>query len=151
MREKTPTHPAPITNHFSLVTTASLKIVNGRLRADAFENFFHKLKVLRMHLVGLLGRLAGEDNIQRDLVRLIHHGARAGRHLADVELKHAGDGLEILVCTGDEFVGSIGLRGVGPEDDNVGEHNFVAENFRRNHDKGKQGIQRRRKSRLPHG
>ena len=69
----------------------SFKIVNDGLRAGALENFFHKFKVLRMDLIRLLRRLAGENQVQRDLVALLHDGARAGRHFADVKLDHAGN------------------------------------------------------------
>ena len=72
-----------------------------------------------MDLIRLLGGLAGENQVQRDLIRLIHNRARAGRHFADVKVQQAGNGLEILVRTGDEFVRRVGLRRVGPENDDV--------------------------------
>ena len=75
-----------------------------------------------MDLIRLLRRLARENQVQRDLIALIHDGARAGCHLADVKLQHARNDLEIFVRAGDEFLGRVRLRGVSPKDDDMRKH-----------------------------
>lgn len=92
--------------------------------AGLFEDFFHEFEVLRMDLIGLFRCFAGQNQVQGDLIGLVHDGARAGGHPADMELEDAGDVAEIFVGTGDKFFDGIGLSGVGPEDDDVGEHKF---------------------------
>jgi hypothetical protein len=37
-------------------------------------------------------------------------------------MEDPGDGTEVFVHAGEEFVGGGGVGGVGPEDDDVGEH-----------------------------
>jgi hypothetical protein len=101
------------------------KIVDDRLLAGALENFFDKLDVLRVDLIGLLRRLAGKNQVQRDLISLIHDRAWTGRHFTDVKLNDAGNRLEIFVGTGDQFVGGVRQRRVGPEDDDVREHGNI--------------------------
>lgn len=73
-----------------------------------------------MDLVGFLGLLVGEHEVEGDLVGLVHHGAMAGNHLADVEVEDSRDVPQILLGAGDEFIGGVGLGGIGPEDDDVG-------------------------------
>lgn len=96
-----------------------LEIVNEHFGADALEAFFNELHMQRVHLVIVLRLLGGEHEIECDLIGLIHHGAMAADHFADVEAQHTGDGFEILVCASDQFIRRIGLRRIRPEDDNV--------------------------------
>ena len=103
----------------------SLKIVDERLLAGTLENFFHKLDVLRVDLIGLFRRLTGENQVQRNLISLIHDRARTGGHFADVKLKDVGNCLEIFIGTGDQFVGGVRQRRIGPEDDDVREHGNI--------------------------
>ena len=77
-----------------------------------------------MHLIIVLRLLAGEDRVQRHLIGLVHHGTMAAHHLADVELREAGDVLEVLLATGDNRIRSFGFGGVRPKNDNVGKHNI---------------------------
>ena len=97
----------------------SFKIVNDGLLAGALENFFHKLEMRRMDLIRLLRRLAGKNQIQRDLIALLHDWARAGRHFADVKMQHAGNVFEQLVGGGHELVGGVRVVRVCPKDDDV--------------------------------
>jgi hypothetical protein len=43
----------------------------------------------------------------------------AADHLTDVKVEHAGDGLEVLIGPGDEFIRRVGLRRIGPENDKM--------------------------------
>ena len=74
-----------------------------------------------MDLVIVLGFFVREHEIQRHLIRLIHDRAMARGHFADVEMQHAGNGLQIFYRAGHQFIGGLGLGGIGPEDDDVGE------------------------------
>ena len=78
--------------------------------------------MLRVDLVFLFGLFAGENQIQRDLISLVHNRARAGRHFADVKLQHAGNRLQLFIGTGNQFVRRVRLRRVGPENDDMREH-----------------------------
>ena len=71
--------------------------------------------MLRMNLIRLLRRLIGKDKIERDLIRLIHDRARAGRHFADVKVQHAGNVFQIFVRAGDEFIRRVRLRRIRPK------------------------------------
>ena len=82
---------------------------------------FDELQMFRMNLVLILGLLAGEDQVQGDLIRLIHHRTRAANHPAHVKLDDARDGPQVLLATGNEFIGGFGVGGVGPENDDVRE------------------------------
>ena len=82
-------------------TAALLKIVNHNFFTNAFENFFDEINVERVHLVIVLRLLAGENQIQRNLIGLIHHRAMAAGHLADVKMQHAWDRFEILIRAGE--------------------------------------------------
>ena len=105
--------------HASRITLHLLKIVDDDFLAGGLENFLHELEVLRVDLICLLGLFAREHQIQRDLISLLHDRARAGRHFADMKLQHAGNGSQIFVRAGDQFIRRVGLRRVGPEDDDV--------------------------------
>jgi hypothetical protein len=99
-----------------------LEIVNGDLFADAFENLLNEINVQRMHLIIVLRLLGRENEIERDLIGLIHDGAMAANHFADVKLQHARNGLEILIGPGDQFFRRVGLRRIRPENDYVRKH-----------------------------
>ena len=64
---------------------ASFKIIDHDLPAHALEYLLHKFNVLRMHLIIILRLLVRENQIERHLIALIHHGTMAAGHLADVE------------------------------------------------------------------
>ena len=99
--------------------TKLLKIVDDDFLADALENFLHEFDVLRVDLIRLLGGFAGKNHVQRHLIGLVHDRPRAGRHLADVKLQHAGNVLEVLVGAGDQFIRRVGLRRIRPENNDV--------------------------------
>ena len=101
------------------------KIVDDGLLAGAFENFFDKFNVLRVDLIGLLRRLAGKNQVQRNLISLIHDRTRAGRHFTNMKLGEVGDRLEVLDGAVDQFIGGVRQRRVGPEDDDVREHGNI--------------------------
>ena len=92
------------------------EVVNDDFLADAFEDFLDEIDVHRVDLVFVLGFLVGENNVQSDLVALVHDRAFARSHFADVKAKDTGDGTEILFGPVQEFFGGIGLLGVGPKD-----------------------------------
>jgi hypothetical protein len=98
------------------------KIADDDFLAGSLENIFHKLDVLRMDMIGLLSRLARKNQIEPDLISLIHDRAQTRRHLADVELNGAGDCLGLFQCAGNQFVGGVRTHQVGPEDDDVREY-----------------------------
>lgn len=79
-----------------------------------------------MHLIIVLRLLVGEDEVQRDLIRLVHHRAVAADHFAHVEVQHAGDRREILLSAGNQLIGGLRVGGVGPENDNVRKHRRAA-------------------------
>ena len=70
----------------------------------------------RVDLVFVLGFLVRENNVQSDLVALVHDRAFTGSHFADVKAKDTRDRAEILFGPVQEFLGGIGLLGVGPKD-----------------------------------
>ena len=100
----------------------SLKIVNGDLFDVRFYVLRHKLEMLRMDLVIVLGLFAGEGGVQGDLITLVHDGARTARHFPDMELHDAGDVFEELIGAGHDFIRRIGISRVRPENDNMREH-----------------------------
>ena len=95
------------------------EVVNDDFFAEGFEDLLHKFDVGGMRLVIVLRFFVGEDEVERDLVRLVHDGSMAGDHPADVELEHAGDVAQILFRAGGQCVSGAGLSGIGPEDDDV--------------------------------
>ena len=95
------------------------KVVDHHAFAAGFEDFFNKVHVQRVFLVGVLGGFILKHEVQRDLVGLIDHIAVAGGHFAAVIMQHARAGLEVLLGAGQQFLGGIGHIGFGPENDNV--------------------------------
>ena len=75
-----------------------------------------------MGLVCLLCGLVGEDDVEGDLIGLVHDGAVAGNHAAGVELLDARDGAQEFFSGSDELRRGLGIGGVEPKDDDVGEH-----------------------------
>ena len=96
-----------------------LEIVDHHAFAAGFEDFFNKVHVQRVFLVGILGGFILKHEVQRDLVGLIDHIAVAGGHFAAVIMQHARAGLEVLLGAGQQFIGGIGHIGFGPENDDV--------------------------------
>ena len=72
-----------------------------------------------MRLVVVLSFLVRKDQVEGDLVGLVHHRAVARDHFPDVKVEDAGDGLEKLVGAGNEFIRGRGFVGLGPKNDNV--------------------------------
>jgi len=103
----------------------SFKIVDRDFLHERLYVLGDKFKVLRMHLIIVLRLFAGEGRAQCDLIGLVHDGPVAANHLADVEMREAGDGLEKFVRAGNDGIGGFGFGGVGPENDDMGKHNFV--------------------------
>jgi hypothetical protein len=99
-----------------------LEIIDDDFFADPGEDAFDEGDVAGMGLVGVLRFLVRKNQIESDLVRLVHDRAVAGGHFADVVVHYAWDGLEIFVRAGDQFIGGGGIVGVRPEDDDVREH-----------------------------
>jgi len=82
---------------------------------------FDELQMFGMDLVLILSLLAGEDQVQGHLIGLIHHRTRAADHPAHVKMDHTWDRLEVLLATGNEFIGGCGVGRVRPENDDVRE------------------------------
>ena len=118
-REKAGCVTLPITFHASRFTLPLLEIVDHGLRAVRLERFLHELEMLRMHLICLFRLLVWEDQVQRNLITLLHDRSRAGGHFADMKLQHVRDVLEIFIRAGNDFISGVGFGRVGPKNDNV--------------------------------
>ena len=108
-------------NQWELSPRTLFEVVNDNFFHEGFYALGDEFEVLGMDLVIVLGLLAGENRVQRDLIGLVHDGALAADHLADVEMREAGDGLEEFMGAGDDGIGGLGFGGVGPENDDVTE------------------------------
>ena len=75
-----------------------------------------------MDLIGRLGRLVLEGEIERDLIALVHDRARARHHAADVEALRQRNGLQIFLRAFEERIGGVGEFGFGPKNDDVRKH-----------------------------
>jgi hypothetical protein len=95
------------------------KIVNYYLCAHAFEHLLDKLQVQRVDLISVLGFLIVENDIESDLIRLIHDRAIAVDHLPDMEMQYARDRFEILNRAGNEFIRSFWIIWVRPKDNDM--------------------------------
>ena len=78
----------------------------------------------RMDLVGVLSGFVGEHQVQGDLVGLVDDGAMAADHAADVVMECPWDAAKVLFCAGDQVIGGVGLRGIGPKNHDVREHEW---------------------------
>ena len=96
-----------------------LEIVDHHAFAAGFKDFFHKVHVQRVLLIGVLRGFVLKHEVQRYLVGLIDHIAVAGDHLPAVIMQYARAGLEVLLGAGQQFIGGIGHIGFGPENDDV--------------------------------
>ncbi len=96
-----------------------LKIVNQNFFSADFKYLFHEFDVLRMHLVIVLRFFAGENQVQRHLVSLVHHRPMARRHSTDVKAEDARNRPQIFFRARDQFIRRIGFRGIRPENNNV--------------------------------
>lgn len=95
------------------------EVEDGGALAVGFEDFFHKVDVQGMDLVGFLGGFVGKQQMKGDLVALIDDIAVARNHAADMKALREGDRAEVFLGTGDKGVGGVGDFGPGPEDDDV--------------------------------
>lgn len=96
-----------------------LEIVDHHSFAAGFEDFFHKVHVQGVLLIGVLRGFVLKHEVQRHLVGLINHITVAGDHFPAVIMQYARAGLEVLLCAGQQFIGGIGHIGFGPENDDV--------------------------------
>ena len=96
-----------------------LEIVDHHAFAAGFKDFFHKVHVQRVLLIGVLRGFVLKHEVQRHLVGLINHITVAGDHFPAVIMQYARAGLEVLLCAGQQFLGGIGYIGFGPENDDV--------------------------------
>jgi len=95
------------------------EIVDHALDAVRFEGFLDELKVQRMNLVIILGLLAREDQIQGDLIALVHHRAMAGDHSPDMEVEQTWNGFQISFGPGQQGIGGFRVLRIGPKNDDV--------------------------------
>ena len=96
-----------------------LEIVDHHAFAAGFEDFFHKVHVQRVLLIGVLRGFVLKHDVQCNLVGLINYITVAGGHFPAVIMQYARAGLEVLLCAGQQFLGGIGHIGFGPENDDV--------------------------------
>ena len=96
-----------------------LEIVDHHSFAAGFEDFFHKVHVQGVLLIGVLRGFVLKHEVQRHLVGLINHITVAGDHFPAVIMQYTRAGLEVLLCAGQQFLGGIGHIGFGPENDDV--------------------------------
>ena len=96
-----------------------LEIVDHHAFAAGFEDFFNKVHVQGVLLIGVLRGFVLKHEVQRHLVGLIDHIAVAGDHLPAVIMQYTRAGLEVLLCASQQFLGGIGHIGFGPENDDV--------------------------------
>lgn len=80
-----------------------------------------EFQVLRVDLIIVLRLLAGKDNVERDLIALVHDRPVAAGHFADVKVRDAGNALQEFVSAGDHRLGGFRFGRVGPKNDNVTE------------------------------
>ena len=72
-----------------------------------------------MRLIIVLRFFVRESNRERDLISLFHDGTMAFRHFANVKMKDAGDGFQILLNAGEQFVRCVRVLRIRPENNNV--------------------------------
>ena len=93
----------------------AFKVVNDHTLAAGPKDFFHKLHVQGMRLVGVLRGSVFKNKVQCDLIRLINHITMAAGHLPAMIMQHSGAGLEIFFGPSEELFGGAGDAGLGPE------------------------------------
>jgi hypothetical protein len=98
------------------------EIVNHATLAHLLEGVFHELNVHRMYLIVIMRLLRIENQIERDLIRLIHHGPVALYHPSDMEALHSRNRPEVLLGTRDQFIGRLGILWISPENNNMRKH-----------------------------
>ena len=81
----------------------ALKIVHHHAGAVGLEDFFHKLQVARVILIGILRGLVIKHEVQSHLIGLVDHIAMTARHRAAVVVPHAGNVLEIFLRAGQQI------------------------------------------------
>ena len=96
-----------------------LEIVDHHAIAAGFEDFFHKVYVQRVLLIGVLRGFILKYEVQRYLIGLIDHITVAGGHFSAVIMQHARAGFEVLLGTGQQFLGGIRHIGFGPKNNYV--------------------------------
>lgn len=96
-----------------------LEIVDHHPFAAGFEDFFDKVHMQGVRLIGILRGLILKHEVQRDLIGLIHHITVAGGHFAAVIMQNTRAGLEILLGAGQQLLSGIGHVRFGPENDDV--------------------------------
>lgn len=99
-----------------------LEIVHHHSLAVGFEDFFHKLHVQRVILVGILRGLVLKHEVQRHLIGLIDHIPVTGCHFATMIVEHARAGLQIFFRAGEQLLGSIRHIRLGPKNNHVRKH-----------------------------
>ena len=98
------------------------EVVDQCAFAVGLENFFNKLHVQRMLLIGVLRGLVIKEEVEANLVGLVDHITVAAGHSATVVMLHTGAGLEVFFSASKQGLSSVGLVRFRPENDYVGEH-----------------------------
>src|SRR3954447_24400472 len=75
-----------------------------------------------MRLIIVLRLLVSKDDVQCDMVALLHHWPGARHHAPDVKAHDTRHGFEPLVRAGDQFVSRVRLVRISPKDDNMRKH-----------------------------
>ena len=100
-----------------------LKVIDHHLGTIGFQHLLNKFDVKGMNLIGVLGCLVGESEVERHLVGLVHDGPLTRNHSPSMKPESARDRFQIPVHAGEQFIRSTRLFRLGPENDNVREHN----------------------------
>jgi hypothetical protein len=112
--------PAQISNPVDRL----LKIIHHDLLYEPLHEVLTELQMLRMRLIFVFRVLVRENNVQRDLITLLHDGAIALHHFAGAKFNNARNVFEKLICRREQFIGRDKIVRVGPEDDDVGKHDL---------------------------
>src|SRR5258706_6160394 len=95
------------------------EVVDHAFSAVGLESLLDKLEVRWMHLIIILILLVRKDQVERDLIRLLHDRPVARNHLSDVKGLHAGDRFEKFLRARNDFSGGIGSLRFCPKNDDV--------------------------------
>ena len=93
------------------------------------NTLLHELHVQGVGLVGVRGRLIRKRHRDRDREAVINHAAGAGDRRATAKLEDSRDWTQELARTGEQTLAIFPVGLVGPENDNVGDHDPLVAGF----------------------
>jgi hypothetical protein len=98
------------------------KVVDRDLITGLFKYFFHKLQVLRMHLILVLNNFVFERDIQCDLITLIYYRPVAWGAFTNMHRDHARNIRQVFVQPIDQSLLSVLHVRLGPKNNNMRKH-----------------------------